>query len=63
MKNRGNKIDVIYRDEQPVAVILDIDEYQEMLEQLEDLNDLKMLKRIRAKGLKFRKLDTFFREA
>jgi hypothetical protein len=41
------------------AVILDIEEYREMLERLEDAEDLRELRRMRARPLKFRKLDAF----
>lgn len=53
---------IVLRNGQPAAVILDIDEYQEMLERLEDLDDLEMLKEMREKPLKFRKLDEFLAE-
>jgi hypothetical protein len=43
-------------------VILDIDEYQDMLERLEDLDDLEMLKQLREKPLSFRRLDEFLAE-
>ncbi len=45
-----------------VAVILAIDDYQEMLERLEDLHDLKMLQEMRKKPLRFRKLEDFLTE-
>jgi PHD/YefM family antitoxin component YafN of YafNO toxin-antitoxin module len=35
--------EVILRDGKPAAVILDIDEYREMLERLEDMEDLRTL--------------------
>ncbi len=54
--------DIILRDGRPAAVILDIDEYQDMLERLEDLADLEMLKEIRERPLKFRKLEEFLVE-
>jgi PHD/YefM family antitoxin component YafN of YafNO toxin-antitoxin module len=54
--------EVIFRDGKPVAVILDIEEYQEMLERLEDLDDLKMLEEVRKKPLKFSKLEEFLKE-
>lgn len=54
--------DIVLRDGKPVAVILDIDEYQEMLEQLEDTKDLKRLEEMRKKPLKFRKLEDFLKE-
>ncbi|GIX46093.1 MAG: hypothetical protein KatS3mg131_0304 [Candidatus Tectimicrobiota bacterium] len=54
--------DIVLREGKPVAVILDIDEYQEMLERLEDVEDLKMLEEMRKKPLKFRKLEDFLKE-
>ncbi len=54
--------EIIIRDGQPSAVIIDIDEYQEILERLEDIEDLKMLEEIRKKPLKFRKLEDFLKE-
>ncbi len=53
---------IVYRDGSPVAVILDIDEYREMLERLEDLEDLAMLEEMRAAGLKTRPLEEFLEE-
>ena len=50
------------RGGKPAAVILDIDEYREMLERLEDMEDLKMLEDMRKKPLKFRALDDFLKE-
>jgi len=57
-----NSSDIILRDGKPVAVILDIDEYQELLERLEDHDDLHMLEEIRKKRLKFRRLEEFLKE-
>jgi PHD/YefM family antitoxin component YafN of YafNO toxin-antitoxin module len=54
--------EIILREGKPSAVILDIDEYQEMLERLEDLEELKMLQEMRKKPLKFKKLDDFLKE-
>ena len=54
--------EIVLRDGRPAAVILDIDEYQNMLERLEDLDDLEMLRKMREKPLKFRKLDEFLAE-
>jgi PHD/YefM family antitoxin component YafN of YafNO toxin-antitoxin module len=53
---------VVLRGGKPAAVILDIDEYREMLEQLEDIEDLKMLEDMRKRPLKFRGLDDFLTE-
>jgi prevent-host-death family protein len=54
--------EIIVKDGRPRAVILDIDEYQEMLERLEDIDDLKMLAEMRKKPLKFRKLEEFLED-
>lgn len=49
--------EIVLRDGQPAAVILDIDGYQDMLERLEDQDDLEMLRQLRQKPLGFRRLD------
>ena len=54
--------EIVFREGKPTAVILDIDEYQEMLERLDDAEDLKMLEGMRKKALKFRKLGDFLKE-
>jgi PHD/YefM family antitoxin component YafN of YafNO toxin-antitoxin module len=51
--------EIILRAGKPRAVILDIDDYQEMLERLEDL---KTLEQMRKKPLSFRTLDEFLKE-
>ncbi len=53
---------IVLQDGEPVAVILDIDVYREMLERLEDIEDLKMLEGMRKRSLKFRKLEDFLKE-
>ena len=64
MRNkRKRKIpEIVFREGKPTAVILDIDEYHEMLERLEDLEDLKRLEEMRKTPLKFRSLDDFLEE-
>jgi PHD/YefM family antitoxin component YafN of YafNO toxin-antitoxin module len=54
--------EIVLREGKPSAVILDIDEYRQMLERLEDLEDLNMLKEMRTRPLKFRKLEDFLKE-
>ncbi len=54
--------EIILREGKPSAVILDIDDYREMLERLDDLEDLNMLKEMRKRTLKFRKLEDFLKE-
>ena len=53
---------IVLRDGKPTAVILDIDEYQEMLERLEDAEDLKVLEEMRRSPLQFRRLEDFLNE-
>ena len=54
--------EVVYRDGEPVAVILDIQEYRDMLERLEDIEDLALLDEMRKRPLGFRTLDEFLEE-
>jgi len=61
-KTKKKAPEIILCEGKSAAVILDIDEYREMLEQSEDLEDLRMLKRMRNKPLKFPKLDDFLKE-
>lgn len=51
--------EIIFRDGEPTAVIIGIEEYRELLERLEDLDDLRSLEEMRKKPLKFRRLDDF----
>ena len=63
MRNKAKKApEIVFRDGEPAAVILDINEYREMLERLEDQDDLRMLEKMRKRPLKFRKLDDFLKE-
>jgi len=54
--------EIVLRGGKPSAVILDIDEYRQILERLEDLEDLNILKEMRKKPLKFRKPEDFLKE-
>jgi len=64
MKGKAKKKapEIVLREGKPSAVILDIEDYREMLERLEDLEDLNMLKEMRKRPLKFRKLEEFLEE-
>lgn len=53
--------EIILKHGKPSAVILDIDEYREMLERLEDIEDLKALDAMRKKPLHFQNLDEFLK--
>lgn len=61
-KSKKKPIEIVLRKGKPSAVILDIDEYREMLERIEDMEDLKTLKEMRARPLKFKKLKDFLKE-
>lgn len=61
MKTRATP-EVIYREGQPVAVILDIDAYEELLARLEDQEDLQELKELRERPLEFQPLDEVLSE-
>ena len=62
-KKRRKDAEIVMRGGKPAAVILDIDEYRELLERLEDADDLKTLNAMRKKPLEFRKLEDFLRES
>jgi PHD/YefM family antitoxin component YafN of YafNO toxin-antitoxin module len=62
MKAKSPSPEIVVREGRPVAVILDIDQYQEMLERLEDAEDLKELQAMRRKPLKFKPLVKFLEE-
>jgi PHD/YefM family antitoxin component YafN of YafNO toxin-antitoxin module len=62
-KAKRKEPEIIFRGGKPAAVIIDIDEYQEMLERLEDAEDLKILAEMRQKPLKFKRLEDFLAEA
>ena len=62
MRVKRKNPEVILRDGKPAAVIVDIDEYHEMLERLEDVDDLRMLEEMRRKPLKFNRLEDFLNE-
>lgn len=56
------KPEIIYRDGKPAAVLLDIEEYRELLERLEDIEDLKLLNEVREGKPEYRDLDDFLKE-
>ena len=61
-KRSAKSPEVIYRNDKPVSVIIDLEEYKKMLERLEDIEDIKYINKIKNKLLKFRKLDDFLAE-
>jgi len=62
MRVKRKSPEIILRDGKPAAVIIDIDEYQEMLERLEDAQDLRVLEEMRSKPLKFKRLEDFLNQ-
>lgn len=56
------KPEIVVRDGSPAAVILDIDEYRELLERVEDLEDLRALEKMRQGPIRFASLDDFLRK-
>ena len=51
--------ELIYRRGKPVAVILDLDAYQELLERAEDAEDLQMLIELRKRPLEDMSLEDY----
>ena len=64
MKGKAKKKEpeIVLREGKPVAVLIDIDEYERILERLEDVEDLKILEEMRKRPLAFRKIDEFLME-
>lgn len=61
-KTVRRKPEIILRNGKPSAVILDIDNYHEILERLEDKEDLEALEKMRKRPLKFKPLNDFLKE-
>jgi antitoxin (DNA-binding transcriptional repressor) of toxin-antitoxin stability system len=62
MKAKSSIPEVILRHGKPVAVIVGIRQYEELLKRLEDIDDLRELAAMRRKPVKFRKLEEFLKE-
>ncbi len=60
--NRAREPDLVIRNGKPAAVILGIDEYEELLERAADVTDLKTLRAMRKKPLGFTKLSQFLQK-
>lgn len=61
MKAKRKEPEIVLRGGKPAAVILDIEQYRELLERAEDAEDLATLEAMRQKPLRFRKLDDFLK--
>lgn len=57
MRTKWKKPEIVLRNGKPAAVIVDIEEYQEMLERIEDFEDARELEEMRKKPLEFLKLE------
>jgi len=62
MKTKAPPPEIVLRNGKPAAVILDIEEYRELLERLEQTEDLKALQSMRRRPLKFRRIEDFLEE-
>jgi len=62
MKTEKAPPQVVVRGGEPVAVILDLDEYRDLLERAEDADDLAALDEMRREPLEFRRLQDFLDE-
>jgi PHD/YefM family antitoxin component YafN of YafNO toxin-antitoxin module len=57
-----HKPEIVLRNGKPSAVIIDVDEYREMLERLEDAEDLRELEEMRKRPLTFTRLEDLLQE-
>ena len=55
-------LDYIYRDNKPIAVILNIDVFNEIIERIEDFEDMEYIKELRKKPLKLRSFKSYLAE-
>lgn len=60
--NQSKKPELVCRGGRPVAVILDIGTYREMLERLEDQEDLRVLEEMKKEALTFHSLEDVLAE-
>ena len=56
------KPDFIYRNNKPVAAIIDIEVFDEIIEKFEDDEDVAYLKEARKKNLKYRNFKEYLAE-
>ena len=62
MKTAFAEPEIVTKNGEPVAVILPIKEYEELIERLEDAEDVAYLKKARTKPLSFRPLKDYLAE-
>ncbi len=61
-RSQKKPVQIVLENGNPSAVIIDIDDYRELLEILEDVDDLQHLEEMRKKSLVFKTLDDFLEE-
>jgi prevent-host-death family protein len=62
MKATQREPEIVTRKGKPVAVIIPINDYEELLERAEDVADVALLKRTRRKPLQYRPLEEYLAE-
>jgi hypothetical protein len=63
MKQLHHNPALIYRDGKPIAVMLEIEEYLELLEKLEDYQDIAYIEEVkRQRPLEYTTLEEYLRE-
>jgi len=60
-QNKKNR-EFIYRNNKPVSVIIDIEEYEQLLARVEDIEDVEFIRNLKKKKLEFRSFDSFLEE-
>ncbi|PIQ09954.1 MAG: hypothetical protein COW71_04550 [Ignavibacteriales bacterium CG18_big_fil_WC_8_21_14_2_50_31_20] len=60
-QNKKNR-EFIYRNNKPVSVIIDIEEYEQLLSRVEDIEDVEFIRNLKKKKLEFRSFDSFLEE-
>ena len=63
MKTKRKSPQIVVRNGKPSAVILDIEDYRELLDRLEDVEDVKELEEMRKRPLEFTSLEDFLSES
>lgn len=62
VRTRKRTPEIVLSGGKPTAVIVDIDDYEELLERAEDAKDLAILRKMRTRPLHFRRLSEFLKE-
>ena len=61
--NQRKKPAIVLQNGKPTAVIIDIDQYEEMLEKLQDLEDLAYIEQIKSeRNLEYISLEDYLKE-